>query len=279
MSQLYEALRRLELENRQPGEARPEPTQATELLYSVIAEPIEMESVQSVCLEAARTLRLIAFTDPKCLGAEKFRALAARLNNLRKQHGLKSLQVTSSVASEGKTFVAGNLAATLAKYSGSKTLLIEGDLHRPMVASLFGLSGELRGLSHWWQSQGEEITNFLYRVSDKPLWLLPAGQPHDQPTNILQSARFADVFARLAGWFDWIIVDSTPMQPIVDTNLWSGLVDGTLLVVREGVAPVKALTKGLKALDNVKLVGVVVNGASESEQENYNERYFAAVTP
>ena len=62
---------------------------------------------------------------------------------------LKSFQVTSSVIDEGKTLVAGNVAVTLAKYSGSKTLLVEGDLHRPSLASLFGLS-ELRGLNHWW---------------------------------------------------------------------------------------------------------------------------------
>ena len=278
MSQLYEALRRLEQENRQPGKARPESLQATEILSSVIAEPIEIDKVHSVCVEASRTLRMVTLTAPKSLGAEKFRALATRLVNLRRQLELKSLQVTSSVAHEGKTFVAGNLAATLAKYSGARTLLIEGDLHRPAVQSLFGLS-ELRGLSHWWQNQNEEITAFLHRLDDIPLWLLTAGESHDQPTSILQSARFAEVFAQLAGWFDWIIVDSTPMQPIADANLWSRLVDGTLLVVREGVAPVKALTKGLQALDNLKLVGVVVNGASEFEQRNYEERYFPAAKP
>jgi len=273
MSQLYEALRRLELENRRPGEVRPDPKRATELLNSVIAEPVEIENVHSVSVDASRMPRLIAVTDPKCLGAEKFRALATRLDYLRKQRALKSLQITSSVAAEGKTFVAGNLAATFAKHAGSRTLLIEGDLHRPMVASLFGLS-ELQGISHWWQNQDQEITTFLHRLNEMPLWLLTAGEAHNQPTSILQSARFAEVFAQLADWFDWIIVDSTPMQPIVDANLWSRLVDGTLLVVREGVAPVRAITKGLQALDNVKLVGVVVNGASEFEQANYRERYY-----
>jgi Mrp family chromosome partitioning ATPase len=59
------------------------------------------------------------------------------------------------------------------------------------------------------------------------------------------------------------------MQPIVDANLWSRLVDGTLLVVREGVTPVKILKKGLQALDNLKLIGVVVNEASDFGQDSH----------
>ena len=56
----------------------------------------------------------------------------------------------------------------------------------------------------------------------------------DHPSQILQSARFAETFARLVSWFDWVVVDSTPILPVVDTNLWSRLVDGTSLsYVRE----------------------------------------------
>ena len=90
------------------------------------------------------------------MGAEKFRALVTRFDHLRSRRELKSFQVTSSVINEGKTLVAGNVAVTLAKYSGSKTLLVEGDLHRPSLANLFGLE-ELRGLSHWWS--GSERTS------------------------------------------------------------------------------------------------------------------------
>ncbi len=64
------------------------------------------------------------------------------------------------------------------------------------------------------------------------------------------------------------------MLPIVDVNLWSKLVDGTLLVVREGVAPVKALKKGLQSLDHPKLIGVVMNEASESGQASYEGQYY-----
>jgi Mrp family chromosome partitioning ATPase len=107
-----------------------------------------------------------------------------------------------------------------------------------------------------------------------PLWFLSAGGSHEQPSHILQSTRFAEAFNRLVGLFDWIVVDSTPMLPVADANLWSRLVDGTLLVVREGVGSVKALEKGLASLDNLKLVGTVLNEASESNRTGYAGQYY-----
>jgi capsular exopolysaccharide synthesis family protein len=220
---------------------------------------------------------LVAWADPNSLGAEKFRALAVRLDHMRKQHEISSLQVTSSVINEGKTFVAANLAVTLAKYSGANTLLIEGDLHRPTLGSIFGLQDlQLQGLSDWWVARDQDITRFLVRFNGSALWFLPAGKPFDRPSEILRSMQLAKAFAQLASRFDWMVVDSTPMLPVVDANLWSRLVDGTLLVVREGVAPLKALKNGLQSLDHPKLIGVVVNEASEFDQIDYHGQYYGA---
>ena len=271
-----------------PGVVRPdmisanavasESTQEVMGLNEVLPAPVEAVEGVSVSVETSPESRLVALTNPNSLGAEKFRALVTRLDHLRKQRELKSFQVTSSVINEGKTLVAGNVAVTLAKYSGSKTLLIEGDLHRPTLAALLGLS-ELRGLSHWWSGRDQELAPFLHRLNDMPLWFLSAGKPYDRPSEIIRSARFVKAFAQLASQFEWIVVDSTPMLPIVDVNLWSKLVDGTLLVVREGLTPVKALKKGLQALDHPKLIGVVLNEASDSDQANYDDQYYGASRP
>ncbi len=235
-----------------------------------LAEPSETPAVLVSPLPESH---LVALTDPNSLGAEKFRALATRFDHLRNQRELRSFQVTSSVIDEGKTLVAGNIAVTLAKYSGSKTLLVEGDLHRPTLANLFGVS-ELRGLNHWWSSGEPELGKFVHRLNGIPLWFLPAGKPCNQPSDMLRSERFQKAFRHLASQFEWIVVDSTPMLPIVDVNLWSRLLDGTLLVVREGVASVNALKKGLQALDHPKLIGVVVNEAKEINQVGYSGQYY-----
>jgi Mrp family chromosome partitioning ATPase len=112
-------------------------------------------------------------------------------------------------------------------------------------------------------------------MPELPLWFLPAGGTYEQPLAILQSPRFVEAFEQLSRQFDWIVVDSAPMVPTADVNIWSRLVDGTLLVVREGVAPVKALKKGLASLDNPKLVGVVFNDTSDLDHAaNYGKYYL-----
>ena len=268
-----------------PG--RPETAESAEALSNampegggpgVLAEPkkvLEIEKARPVMAQITPTSRLVSWTAPNSLGAEKFRALTVRLSAIRKQHELKSLQVTSSVISEGKSFVAGNLAVTLAKYSGTKTLLIEGDLHRPTLASLFGLK-DLQGLNDWWTRPDQDIARFLVRFNGAGLWFLPAGKTSNRPSDILISARLQEAFALLGSRFDWIVVDSTPMLPVIDANLWSRLVDGTLLVIREGMTPLKALKNGLQSLDHPKLIGVVVNEASEFDQIDYKGQYYGA---
>ena len=275
MSRLHEALQKSERERRQAAGITVEPAPSPAKIEEIAkVEPPTAQKNRSVNLAIPAESRLVALTEPFGLGAEKFRVLVTRLENLRKkQKELKSLQITSGGIAEGKTLVSGNLALTFAKGSRSKVLLIEGDLHNPKLASILGL-GHLPGLINWWTGPKQDINHSLYQLQDLPLWFLPAGGTYEQPSTILQSPRFAEAFAQLARQFDWIVVDSTPMAPMVDVNLWSRLVDGTLVVVREGVAPVKALKRGLASLDNPKFVGVVFNDTSEFDRASSYDKYY-----
>ena len=290
MSQLFEGFSRRTIPQRRPDMVAaelvmPEATETAKVLSSAMPEgagirgTVEIKKVfdsdkaRAVTVEPPSTSRLVAWNDPNSLGAEKFRALAVRLDDIRREHEVKSLQVTSSVINEGKSFVAANLAVTLARYSGSKTLLIEGDLHRPTLAAMFGLR-ELQGLGDWWTQRNQDLARYMLRFTESGLWFLAAGKAYERPSDILRSGQLAEAFIQLAGQFDWIVVDSTPMLPVIDANLWSRLVDGTLLVVREGVAPLKALKKGLQSLDHPNLIGVVVNEASEFDQIDYDGQYY-----
>jgi protein-tyrosine kinase len=286
MSRLYEAMRRIELERGNgtaPDAGQPTaplappvsvPPEMPELLKGLRPAALDLRGARPARVEASLASRLVAITEPRSLGAEKFRSLAARLTNLRRERELKSLQITSSIVGEGKSLVSANLALTFAMESSSKVLLVEGDMHRPSLSTRLGLS-QLTGISQWWGADQQPITQFLYKLNNWPLWFLAAGGASDQPSQILQSGRFAEAFLKLSGAFDWVIVDSTPMLPTVDSNLWSRLVDGTLLVVRENVAFVNALKKGLQSLDNPKLVGIVLNEASEFNRANYEDQYYA----
>jgi protein-tyrosine kinase len=274
VSRIHDALRKAERENRQSVLTAPQPTAPpVKVLSSGMAQLLELDGARSIAPNLASEARLVALTDPLSLGAEKFRALATRLENLRRGRELKSVQVTSASKDDGKTLTSGNLALTMARRSSSKVLLIEGDLHKPALARLFG-SDQSLGLTQWWSEPDADIARFIRQLKETSLWLLTSGDAYDQPSEILKSARFAKAFTELARWFDWIIVDSTPLLPMVDANLWSRLVDGTLLVVREGVTPIKALKKGLQGLDNPKVIGVVLNQASEFDRVNRYEQYY-----
>jgi len=277
MSRLYDTLRRMENQKRKPGTAAVEPDKPVDLLSRVIQPSGELPSGRSAQIRVSDTSRLVALTDPTSLGAEKFRALVARLEAFRQKSDLKAIQITSATINEGKSLVAANLAVTLVKHFGYKVLLVEGDLQRPSLDELFGLTN-LEGINQWWQKSPveTEIAQYVYHLDNIPMSFLSAGSSYDQPSQILQSSRFAEAFVHVSAFFDWVIVDSTPMSPIVDVNLWSRLVDGTLLVVREGVAPIKALIVGIGGLDNPKWVGVVLNEASQFDRVNYSDQYYGA---
>jgi protein-tyrosine kinase len=274
MSRLCDALRRMEAERRTSSAAQVEPIGPMELIDETDSSQVDLRQVPSARVAVSAESRLAALTDPQGLGAEKFRALATRLEHLRHHQELRSFQVTSGLAHEGKTLVAANLAVTFAQSLGTRVFLIEGDMHRPSLSPLLGLA-KSKGISHWWLTRDADISSYLTRLGHMPLWFLSAGSNCEQPSYILQSARFAEALFRIMGSFDWIIVDSTPMLPFADSNLWSRILDGTLLVVREGVASGKALKKGLEAIDNPNVLGIVLNDAPDIDHINYEDQYYA----
>ena len=212
-------------------------------------------------------------TEGNSLGAEKFRLLRARLRNLRERRQLQKLVITSAVPSEGKTLVAMNLAVCLAKHTDEKILLLEGDLRKPMLGEHLGIKS-LPGVGEWWASSrrtGQQIYLPFRRLQ---LWILPAGSAPENPVNILQSARFLELYKQLSTCFDWIIIDAPPLLPMADVSFWSRQADGLLLVVREGHTPKTILQKGLETLDNPKVVGVVLNDAHEVESGYYGHYYY-----
>ena len=235
-------------------------------------EPLLQLPVEFPALEVAVTpaSRLVYFTEPDSLAAEKFRFLGVRLRQMQQTRPLKKVLVTSTIPEEGKSLVSANLAGVLARRK-QRVLLIEGDMRRPTLAAQFGL-GKLAGLAEWLQSGQQSLSN-IYRLGGPGLWLMPAGNPPANPLELMQSGRLSQLMKQLSTLFDWIVVDSPPLLPLADTTVWARLTDGTLLVAREGKSQKKQLQRGLEALKTSDLLGVVLNGCSHSDNENYYQRY------
>ena len=211
--------------------------------------------------------KLVCVTDAESLAAEKFRFLGVRLRQLRHTRDLKKVLITSTIPEEGKSMVAANLACTLARKAGQKTLLLDGDLRRPALAQLFGL-GKVPGMCEWLQGQGGPPSS-IYNLEGTGLWILPAGSTPRNPLELMQGGRLAALVDQLTTWFDWIIIDSPPVLPLGDTSIWMRLAEGILLVARQGTTKKEQLKRGIEALDRSKLLGCVINGANSTEHSNY----------
>jgi capsular exopolysaccharide synthesis family protein len=278
MSRVYEALRQSELEKGlTPTLLDPDTfLSASTSAGPVIDQPdtgMAWDEIKSLLPAVREESRVVALTEGNILGAEKFRLLRARLRNLRERRQLQKLVITSAVPNDGKTLVAMNLAVCLAKHTNEKILLLEGDLRKPMLGEHLGIKA-LPGIGEWWASVDEPTSKFIYRFDELQLWILPAGSAPENPVNILQSARFLELYKQLSTCFDWIIIDAPPLLPMADVSFWSRQADGLLLVVREGCTPKAILQKGLETLDNPKVIGVVLNDAHDVESAYYGGYYY-----
>ena len=167
--------------------------------------------------------------------------------------------------------VAANLACTLARKAGQRTLLVEGDLRRPTLAQLFGL-GKTPGICEWLQGESGPSTS-IYHLEEPGLWILPAGSTPGNPLELMQSGRLSGLMDQLSAWFDWIIIDSPPVLPLADTSVWMRLADGILLVTRQRISEKKQLQRGLEAIESKKLIGALLNCSTNAAHNDYYYNY------
>jgi capsular exopolysaccharide synthesis family protein len=283
MSRLFEALQKSEPEGfrfdfvqpEPPANESPKTAEATAATAATDADVLERFPSQAISLSGEG--RLVSLLENESLGAEKFRFLAVRLRQMRQARNLKKILITSTIPEEGKSVISANLAVTLARRKPQRVLLLEGDLRRPVLARDFGLPN-LAGLSECLQGEAKVTTN-IYRLEGAGLWFLPAGTPPENPLELMQSGRLSELLEQLTAWFDWIIIDSPPILPLADTSVWARIADGILLVAREGTTEKRQLKRGLEALNQPKLLGVVLNGSTNADHSNYYQRYGRIVPP
>jgi capsular exopolysaccharide synthesis family protein len=270
MSRIFEALQRSESERAELPFLQPSSV-ATELLQAAETQTNDVGQFQSERVSVSPTSRLISLTAKDSLAAEKFRFLGVRLRQLQQARRLKRILITSTIAEEGKTLISANLAVTLARKRQQKVLLVDGDLRRPTLAQQFGLN-KLAGLSEWLKSDAGSAPN-IYHLAEPGCWFLPAGRPPDNPLELMQSGRLSELLDQLSAMFDWILIDSPPVLPLADSSVWTRLVDGVLLVAREGKTEKRQLKRGLQVLEQSRLLGIILNSCTNADHSNYYQRY------
>jgi protein-tyrosine kinase len=212
------------------------------------------------------------FLDPAVTvdGAEQFRTLRSRLYQISKDQPLQTLLVTSALPGEGKTFVTSNLGQAIVRQHERHALIIDGDLRRSRLHLALraptspGLSDYLRG--------DADLLSVIQQGLGGNLCFIPGGSPVTNPSELLANGRLKILLERVAGAFDWILIDSPPCLPVADANILADLCDGVLFVVRARSTPSAVVEKAGRALQGRNVVGVVMN-AVEEHAHGYHSPY------
>jgi capsular exopolysaccharide synthesis family protein len=277
MSRIFEALQNIGAEKSAGAFQRPPLVSNAPPMVEAAAAPVLVqggEPTEFVPVSLLPESRVVSLLPGYSLASEQFRLLAVRLRYMQQKSPLKRLLITSTNSEEGKSFVSLNLAVTLARKQRQRVLLIEGDLRRPGIAGQLNLQ-HLHGLSEFLGAK-DIGSDPVVQLEEASISFIPAGEPPENPVELIQSRRLADMMNRLSARYDWIVIDSPPVLPLADTTAWSRMADGTLLIAREGRTQKNALKRGLEALHRANLLGVVLNSSSNVDHSGYYQRYGSA---
>jgi capsular exopolysaccharide synthesis family protein len=220
-----------------------------------------------------RTKELITIYEPDSPISESFRAVKARIIHSRMDSDFpKIILVTSPAQGEGKTFVAINLAGIFAK-SNKRTLIVDCDLRRPRIHSLLG-TDKKPGVADYF-AKTASLEEIIRVTRNNNLSYITAGSIPLNPAEILESNVMKDFLIVVRDFFDVIIIDSPPIIAVVDAEIISQQVDGTILVVSADKTETRLMKEAVQLLkqNNVSFLGTVLNNFKYKSGYGYYYKY------
>jgi capsular exopolysaccharide synthesis family protein len=189
--------------------------------------------------------------------------------------------VTSAFPGEGKTFVAANLAVSLAMGIGEYVLLVDCDFRRPDLHSMFGYSNT-EGFYEYLAGK-RQLHDVLIKTKVEKLSLLTAGSPLPNHSELLSSIRMKEFLKKVEARNQdhFIIIDTAPSQVTADAGVLANYVDAIIFVVMAQRSPREAIKRSIENLGKKKILGIVFNGCSESYKayHKYYRRYYEQQIP
>lgn len=214
--------------------------------------------------------QIIDTKNPNRILLETFRSLRSNVQFALVNSTGKKLQITSTVPNEGKSYIASNLAITMA-LDGRRVILVDADLHRPTMHERFsGL--RVPGLTNILVGQ-ITLEDALQDVGIKSLRLLSAGALPPNPAELLNSAAMQQVMEQLEEMADLIIFDTPPLLATSDSQLMAAKMDGVVFVMQMGSAPRSATQRAFELLTqaHANLIGIVFNKVSDGNLNSYGK--------
>ena len=252
-----------------PRTAVPEPPRLANVQPSDTGQE-RSESTLFERIDARLNEKVVIDQNMNAASREQYRRLAAVLHDAQSSTNLQVVMVASAVAGEGKTLTASNLALTFSESYQKRVLLIDGDLRRPTLHSVFRLD-TASGLADGLLSTGD--TKMLVRQVSTRLAVLPAGRPSSDPMAGLTSERMKRLLDEARQSFDWVILDTPPVMLLPDAHLMASMVDGAVLVVRAASTPHELVRRASEAVGRPRILGVVLNRAEPGGQHDHYQYY------
>jgi capsular exopolysaccharide synthesis family protein len=219
--------------------------------------------------------QLVALSASRSPEAEAYRVLRTNIQYNGVDKPIRSILITSSVAGEGKSFTAANLAVTMA-HAGLRTILIDADLRRPSQHRLFNLANDV-GLTDCLISQARP-SEFYQSTSVENLCVLTSGALPPNPATLLGSQRMRMLMQQLESESEVLIFDGPPCLPVADAAILASLVNGVLLVVDINRTSRKEAqrAKGIVSKVGAQILGVAVNRVALQHDYYYYYEYSPA---
>jgi protein-tyrosine kinase len=194
--------------------------------------------------------------------SEEYRKLKTVILRMTRDEFRNTVMVTSSVSGEGKSITSANLAIMMAREYGQTVLLIDSDLRRPSLHEYLGMAPHV-GLADCLEDR-IDAGRAIVKTGIQKLSFMSAGKKVEDPGELLSSQRMREFLLELKHRYRdrYIIIDTAPILLFAETQAISMLVDGVLVVVKEGGASLKGLTQMLEVLKGSTVLGIVYNDAS-----------------
>ncbi|WP_346913693.1 CpsD/CapB family tyrosine-protein kinase [Clostridium sp.] len=207
--------------------------------------------------------------EPKSIVAESYRTLRTNLQYSSFDSDYKVIVITSSNPSEGKSTVAGNLALSLSE-GDRRVILIDCDLRKPTLHKRFELSN-VTGLSDIMLAKEKNLV--VGQRYNKNLIVITAGTIPPNPSEMLGSKYMSILIENLKKLYDYVILDTPPIQLVTDAQILSAKADGTILVVRAEETKKSSVHNAIDLLRkvNANIIGIVLNGVENKGNSYYYE--------
>lgn len=213
--------------------------------------------------------RVVSDTAASAVLVEQFRHLAGYLQGWQAARGGRIVMVASAAAREGRTLTTLNLALALSSSFQRRVLLMDCDLHSPMLHEALGVArhpGVTDALA------GRERPSAV--AASARLAVLPAGRPRNDAAGVVTSEDMAALLQQVREDYDWVVIDTPPATIRPEASLLGPLVDGVLFVVGAGRTKADVARRAIGRVGGDRIIGVVLNGVAAGDMTATERRRF-----